>query len=309
MDSIKVFAPATVANVTCGFDVLGFAVEQPGDEIIVKKTNKNGIRITEICGDQGRLSLNPEENTATVPILKYLKAIKSEIGLDIMLHKKMPFGSGLGSSAASAVAGVYAINLLLGEPLKSEALLPFAMEGERMASGSAHADNVAPSLLGGFVLIRSYDPLDVIKIDTPKTLHATIIHPDIEVDTKDARNILKKNIPIKSAIRQWGNVGGLIAGLTMGKFDLISRSMEDVIIEPIRSMLIPGFDSVKSAAMDQGALGCGISGSGPSIFALSTTLQQAENIGRSMRNQFETIGISSQTFVSKINNRGPIILE
>ena len=309
MDSIKVFAPATVANVTCGFDVLGFAVENPGDEIIVKACAKPGVVIKEIKGDAGRLSHSVHENTATISILNYLDHLEMDAGLEVYLHKKMPFGSGLGSSAASAVAGVFAVNELLGQQLDTEALLKFALEGERVASGSAHADNVAPSLLGGFVLIRSYDPLDIIKIKTPEKLHAVIIHPEIEINTKDARNILKKNVPIKSAIRQWGNVGGLIAGLTMNDFGLISRSMEDVIIEPVRSMLIPGFDQVKSSAMEAKALGCGISGSGPSMFALSTDADQAIEIGKAMKNEFEQIGIKSEIFISKINQQGPIILD
>src|SRR6478736_1044031 len=185
-DSIKVFAPATVANVACGFDVLGFAVNDPGDEVIIKKKSTTGIKISKITGDEGRLSLDAEKNTVGVSISRYLKHINSKQGVEISLHKKMPLGSGLGSSAASAVAGVFAVNQLLGMPLSQQELLPFAMEGERIACGSAHADNVAPSLLGGFVLIRSYDPLDVIKIPTPANLYSTIIHPQIEVQTKDA---------------------------------------------------------------------------------------------------------------------------
>lgn len=309
MDSIRVFAPATVANVTCGFDILGFAVENPGDEIVVKTCTKPGVIIKEIKGDAGRLSHAVHENTATISILNYLDHVGSNAGLEIYLYKKMPFGSGLGSSAASSVAGVFAVNELMGQKLRTEELLKFALEGERVASGSAHADNVAPSLLGGFVLIRSYDPLDIIKIKTPEKLHAVIIHPEIEINTKDARNILKKNVPIKSAIRQWGNVGGLIAGLTMNDFGLISRSMEDVIIEPVRSMLIPGFDQVKSSALEAGALGCGISGSGPSMFALSTAVNLATEIGHAMQDQFAQIGIKSEIFISKINQQGPIILD
>ncbi|MDN5214793.1 homoserine kinase [Fulvivirgaceae bacterium BMA12] len=309
MDSIKVFAPATVANVTCGFDILGFAVENPGDEIILKTCKKPGVVIREIKGDEGRLSHAVEENTATISILNYLTHVERDIGLEVYLHKKMPFGSGLGSSAASSVAGVFAINQLMGQLLTTEELLKFALEGERVASGTGHADNVAPSLMGGFVLIRSYDPLDVIKINTPENLHAVIIHPNIEVNTKDARNILKKNVPIKSAIRQWGNVGGLIAGLTMNDFGLISRSMEDAIFEPVRSMLIPGFDQVKASALEAGALGCGISGSGPSIFALSTADGTARKIGTVMKDQFAQIGIESEIFVSKINQKGPVILD
>jgi homoserine kinase len=309
MDSINVFAPATVANVTCGFDVLGFAVDNPGDEVIIKKNQIGKIVVKEITGDDGRLSYDIAKNTATVSILKYLEHLETEIGLDIYLHKKMPFGSGLGSSAASSVAGVFALNQLMNKPLKDSELLPFAMEGERVASGSAHADNVGPSLLGGFVLIRSYEPLDVIKITTPIGLHAVIIHPKIEINTKDARKILKKHIPISSAIQQWGNVGGLIAGLTMNDFELIGRSMEDVIIEPIRSMLIPGFDHVKGAALSNGALGCGISGSGPSVFALTKNHHEAELVSRAMREAFGEIGIESDPYISIINEKGPVILD
>lgn len=309
MDSIKVFAPATVANVTCGFDILGFAVENPGDEITLKTCPGTGVVIKEIKGDAGRLSHAVHENTATIAILNYLDHVGSNAGLEVYLHKKMPFGSGLGSSAASSVAGVFAVNQLMGQQLSTEELLKFALEGERVASGAAHADNVAPSLLGGFVLIRSYDPLDIIKIKTPENLHAVIIHPEIEINTKDARNILKKNVPIKSAIRQWGNVGGLIAGLTMNDFGLISRSMEDVIIEPVRSMLIPGFDQVKAAALQAGALGCGISGSGPSMFALTTDAGLAAKIGNAMQDQFDQIDIKSKIFRSRINQQGPVILD
>jgi homoserine kinase len=221
----------------------------------------------------------------------------------------MPLGSGLGSSAASAVAGVFAINQLLGMPMTQQELLPFAMEGERLACGSAHADNVAPSLLGGFVLIRSYSPLDVIKIKTPPNLFCTIIHPHIEVQTKDARDILRKKILMSDAIIQWGNVGGLIAGLMSSDYELIGRSMQDVIVEPIRSILIPGFNEVKAAGLEAGALGCGISGSGPSIFALSTKEATAQKVGKAMTKVFDFLKIGSEVYVSRINNAGPQILD
>ncbi|MFN3405755.1 MAG: homoserine kinase [Cytophagaceae bacterium] len=307
-DSIKVFAPATVANVACGFDVLGFAVESPGDEVILKKKSSPGIKISSITGDEGRLSKDAEKNTVGVSIQRFLNHIGSKQGIEISLNKKMPLGSGLGSSAASAVAGVFAVNQLLGLPMTQQELLPFAMEGERMACGSAHADNVAPSLLGGFVLIRSYDPLDVIKIPTPANLYCTIIHPQIEVQTKDARDILKKQILLKDAVIQWGNVAGLIAGLMMSDYELIGRSMHDVIVEPIRSILIPGFDDVKKSAIDAGALGCGISGSGPSIFALSKTKDNAQKVGQAMQKVFNSIDIGSEVYISKINNSGPQII-
>lgn len=308
MESIKVFAPATVANVACGFDVLGFAVDSPGDEVILRKTNSDSVVIKEITGDEGRLPKNPLSNTVSISILQFLEKIGVKQGIEITLHKKMPLGSGLGSSAASTVAGVFAINELMGNPLSRLELLPFAMEGERLACGSAHADNVGPALMGGFVLIRSYDPLDVIKIPTPKELYATIIHPQIEVQTKDAREILRKQIPIKSAIIQWGNVGGLVAGLMMNDYDLIGRSLQDVIVEPIRSILIPGFDQVKQAAMQAGALGGSISGSGPSMFMLSKDYDTAARVGKAMEEQFAKLGIGNEVYVSKINENGPVVI-
>ncbi|MDX2190492.1 MAG: homoserine kinase [Bacteroidota bacterium] len=307
--SIRVFASATVANVSCGFDVLGFAVDNPGDEAIVRITNSNQVRITKITGDEGRLPLDPNKNTVSATIIKMLADLKINVGVDIELAKKMPLGSGLGSSAASSVAGIFAVNELLGKPLKNIELLPYAMEGERLASGTAHADNVAPALYGGFVLIRSYQPLDVISIPTPDDLYASIVHPHIEVETRDARSILRKDIKLKDAIAQWGNVAGLVTGLIMSDYELIGRSMHDHIVEPLRAILIPGFYEVKQAAMDAGALGGGISGSGPSIFSLSKSLETAQKVGKAMANQFGTIGIESDLFVSKINAKGPIILE
>ena len=308
-DSIKVFAPATVANVSCGFDVLGFAVDNPGDEVILKLKSTPGIKIIQITGDEGRLSKDPDKNTVGVSVQNFLKHIGSKQGIEISLHKKMPLGSGLGSSAASAVAGVFSINQLMGSPMTQHELLPFAMEGERIACGSAHADNVAPSLLGGFVLIRSYDPLDIISIPTPKNLYCTIIHPHVEVQTKDARDILKKQILLNDAVTQWGNVAGLIAGLMKSDYELIGRSMHDVVVEPIRSILIPGFDDVKKSAIAAGALGCGISGSGPSIFALSKDSKIAYNVGESMKEVFKELNIGCEVYVSKINNSGPQVLD
>lgn len=305
---IKVFAPATVANVSCGFDVLGFAVDSPGDEAIVKMVDKQGVIITKITGDGGRLPLDPNKNTVSATIIKMLDHLGEKRGFEIELHKKMPLGSGLGSSAASSVAGIFAVNELLGNPLSKIQLLPFAMEGERLASGTAHADNVAPALYGGFVLIRSYNPLDVISIHTPSDLHAAIVHPHIEVETRDARSILRKDIKLKDAITQWGNVAGLVTGLLTDDYNLIGRSMQDVIVEPLRAILIPGFYEVKEAAMQAGALGGGISGSGPSIFSVSKGKETAENAGKAMVDAFKKIGIESDLFVSKINAKGPIVI-
>lgn len=306
-DSIKVFAPATVANVTCGFDILGFAVDQPGDEITLKKSNSGRVKILKITGDEGALPLDPDKNTCSVVIKMFLKDLDSDQGIDIYLDKKMPLGSGLGSSAASSVAAIFAINELLGKPKNLEDLLPYAMEGERVACGAAHADNVAPGLYGGFVLIRSYDPLDVIRLKTPDKLYATLVHPHIEVKTKDAREILRKQIYFKDSIKQSGNVAGLITGLLTSDYDLISRSMHDYIVEPIRSILIPGYSEVKDVVMEMGALGAGISGSGPSIFALSKDQEIAEKIGVEMKNLYTGFNIESETYVSKVNQFGPRI--
>jgi len=309
VESIRVFAPATVANVSCGFDVLGFAVNRPGDEVEIRVSPKKGVVIKKITGDQGKLSLDPMQNTAGIAIVKFLEAMKIDKGVEVVLHKKMPLGSGLGSSAASAAAGAFAVNALFGKPLKNEDLVPFALEGERIACGSAHADNVGPALLGGFVLIRSYNPLDIVKIPTPVSLYATIIHPHIEIRTKDARQLLKKQILLEDAVKQWGNVGGLIAGLMQSDYDLIGRSMHDAIVEPIRSLLIPGFADIQKAAVEAGALGSGISGSGPSIFALSSSASAAEAAGESMKNVFKKLNIDSDLYVSKINHKGPQVLD
>ncbi|GAA4831582.1 homoserine kinase [Algivirga pacifica] len=306
---VRVFAPATVANVACGFDVLGFAVDEPGDEVIMEKNDGKGVRIVEITGDDGRLSKDPAKNTVGVSVLKYLEHIgQPDLGIDIILHKKMPFGSGLGSSAASTVAGVFAVNELLGKPLRQEELLPFAIEGERIACGAAHADNVAPALYGGFVLIRSYEPLDVIRLNTPNDLFAAIVHPKVEVPTKDARSILRANVPMQQAIQQWGNLAGLIAGLYQEDYDLIGRSIEDVIIEPVRSILIPGYQDVKRVALEQGALGAGISGSGPSVFSLCKGEKSATAVGLAKKEMFAKYGIESDLFVSRVNQKGPVVL-
>ncbi len=309
MESVKVFAPATVANVGPGFDVFGFAVDQPGDEVTATCAGEPGVRVVEIIGDNGVLSRDADKNTAAVAVVHLLNHLDSQQGIELSLHKKMPLGSGLGSSAASAVAAVVAVNELLGAPLSRKDLLPFTMEGERVACGAAHADNVAPSLLGGFVLIRSYAPLDIVQIPVPPLLWCTVVHPHIEVRTEDARKILRREVALASVIPQWGNTAGLIAGLLMSDYELIGRSLTDYIVEPIRSILIPGFVDVKQAAMDAGALGCSISGSGPSVFALSTSEEQSHAIAEAMsgvwRNRY---ALDSDVFVSRINSEGPRII-
>ena len=309
MESIKVFAPATVANVSCGFDIFGFAVDAPGDEVIVRKRTDNKIIITNITGEDGKLTHDVSKNAVTVPIINFLQSLSLTHGFEVELHKKMPLGSGLGSSSASSVAGVFAVNELLGKPLSAKELLPFSMEGERSACGSAHADNVAPALLGGFVVVRSYAPLDVFKINTPPELFVTIVHPDIEVNTKDARHILRNEVSMKNTIAQMGNVAGMIAGLMQADYELISNSMVDFIIEPVRAILIPEFFEVKNAALQAGALGCSISGAGPSIFAFSKGMETAEKVAFSMKRVFEEVGIPTNAYVSGINQRGPKIID
>lgn len=308
MKKIRIFAPATVANVGCGFDIFGFAVDAPGDEVVAFLTDEPGIRITEITGDDGRLPFDSQKNTAGVAVRAYLDALGHSIGIALQLHKKMPLGSGMGSSAASAVAALYAVNELLERPLSRMELLPFVMEAEQIACGAAHADNVAPALLGGFVLIRSYEPLDVIRLTVSVPLFCTLVHPHIEVRTEDARKILRKQIALKDAVAQWGNTAGLVAGLLNGDYGLMGRSLQDAVIEPVRAALIPQFAVVKAAALGAGALGASISGSGPSVFALSQTRAIAEQAGRAMQAAFLSGGIQSDIFVSGINQEGPRML-
>ncbi len=302
MREIRVFCPATIANISCGFDVLGVALDSVGDEMVVRKVSKKGIRITKLTGQD--LPLEAKKNVAGVAGLALLEASDYDGGFEIEIYKKIKAGSGIGSSAASSTGAVWAMNELLGRPFSKIELVRFAMEGERLASGVAHADNVAPALFGGFTLVRSYNPLDVISIPSPDQLYATVIHPQIEVKTSDSRSVLRTKITLAQGIKQWGNVGGLIAGLFTNDYDLVGRSLEDHIVEPIRSILIPGFDNVKSEALNAGALGCGISGSGPSIFAFCKGEAIANKVGESMKEVYQDIGIDYDVHVSKINTKG-----
>jgi homoserine kinase len=309
LDSIKVFAPATVANVVCGFDILGFAVNEPGDEVVMRVTNKPSITISKITGDDGRLPLDPAKNTVSVSVQHYLESIdRSDIGLDIELHKKMPIGSGLGSSSASTVAGLFAVKTLLGDDTDVAKLLPFAMKGEEMACGHGHADNVAPALLGGFVLIRSYEPLDVIRLPHPPGLYCAIVFPDVDVPTREARQIIRNKILMKDAVTQWGNIAGLVSGLYTQDIDLIGRSMQDVLVEPVRSILIPDFYIMRELAMEAGAVSFGISGSGPSVFAFTRDEQTAQQITQTLQKHLAGIKINSNAYVSTINDAGPKVL-
>ena len=309
MKKVAAFAPATVANVSCGFDILGFAVDNLGDKVSVSFSDAPGLTVKSISGDQGRLPFAVEKNTCTVAINAMLGQLDFKGGLEVELVKGLPLGSGMGSSAASAVAALVAANRLLGDPFAKEQLLPFAMEAEAIACGAGHADNVAPALLGGFVLIRSYDPLDVVRLHVPKGLFCTLLHPHLELNTADSRSVLKKSVSLKDAIIQSGNIAGLVAGLYQEDMGLISRSLNDVIAEPSRSVLIPGFDEVKEAVKGVGALGCGISGSGPTMFILSPNESIAWKASRLGQKIYGEIGLSADVYVPAINTEGAYVVE
>ena len=306
MESVKVFAPATVANVSCGFDVLGFCLDHVGDEIIVHKSPKPGVRITKIEGQ--KLPLATKENVAGVAAEALLGKHPTDVGFEIEIYKGIKAGSGIGSSAASAAGTVFGINALLGEPFSRNQLIEFAMKGEELASGAAHADNVSPALLGGFTLVRCGKTPDIITLPSPEDLYATIIHPKIELRTADARSVLKKTISLEKGIQQWGNLAALVSALFTNDYDLISRSLVDVVIEPERSVLIPHFNEMKRAALSVGALGSGISGSGPSIFTLSKGHTTAEKAQQALIETFSPLGIEFDTFISKINPKGVEII-
>ena len=308
--AVKVFAPATVANVGSGFDIFGFALNEPGDEIHLRVTKQTGVIIDVITGDGGALPRQAEKNTAGRSALAMLEYLKADFGLAMEIHKKMPVGSGLGSSAASSVAGAFALNNLLKEPLSKEKLLEFAIEGEKIASGkNVHLDNIAACLYGGFILVRSKNPIDIIPIPTPNNLHCTVIHPQIEIQTSESRKMLKKLVPLSKAITQWANVAGVVTALFQEDYDLLKRSLKDKIAEPDRSILIPYYDEMKQAAMENGAAGFSISGSGSSVFAFSSDYETAQTIGCAARNVLTKNEIGNDVYISKINNTGPKVLE
>ena len=307
MTEIKLFSPATVANVSCGFDALGLALDTVGDEMIFRKTNNKGINIVKIEGAD--LTYDVSKNVAGVVTQAILQEREVDFGIEIEIYKNFKPGSGLGSSAASAAGAAFAMNELLGNPYSSLALTKFAMLGEEAACGSQIADNVSAALYGGFVLVRSYDPLDIIKIPVPAELIITALHPQIEIKTEDARNVLPTEIPLQSAITQWANVGGLISGLYSNDYQLISNALQDVIIEPVRKKLIPHFDLVKQSALNANALGAGISGSGPTIFALSKGWETANKVTKAMRNMYLSTGIPFEIHISEINNQGIKVLD
>jgi homoserine kinase len=298
-----------VGNAGVGFDVMGFALEKPGDEVVVRYSDNPGLTITKITGAEGKLPLDPLKNTAGFAALKLLEYLNEpKMGIQMEIHKKMPIGCGLGSSAASAVAGVFAVNELLKRPLEKKDLLAFALQGEYLASGGTHADNVAPSLMGGLLLIRDVNPPDVCRLPIPRGLYASVIYPHFEVLTKTARSILKDTVPLKGYIQQSANLGAFVVGLFNSDLELISRSLKDILIEPQRASLIPKFYEVKEAALHNGALGCSISGAGPSIFALSANSLLAEQVGEEMRRVYDIAKIKCDLFISPINQEGAIKL-
>ncbi len=325
---IKIKAPATVANMVCGFDILGFAVNNPYDEMEMRLVNlvEGQAAITIINIDDYNLPTDPAKNVAGAALLAMVeeytangiieKSLASEnegttnkwvdfstIGFEVKINKLIKPGSGVGSSAASSAGAVVGANYLLGNPFSKDDLVRFAMNGEKVASGVKHADNIAPCIHGGVTLVRSIFPLEIVALPSP-TLYVTIVHPQIEVRTADARSILKQNVQLKDAIKQWGNIAGLVAGLMKGDYDLIGRSLEDVIIEPVRSILIPGFDELKKACKASGALGGGISGSGPSIFFLSKEKETALAVEKEMKKLYEGFGLAHHTYVTTINQEG-----
>jgi homoserine kinase len=306
--SVTAFAPATVSNVACGFDVLGFALEAPGDEVTARAA-PSGVRIDDITGDGGRLPREAARNTAGVAAQALLNALGERRGVALSIRKGLPLASGLGGSAASAAAAVVAVDALFEAHTPLDTLIACALEGERLGAGSAHADNIAPAIYGGFVLVRRPDPPDVVRLPVPAGLTAVVVHPELEIETAGARELLGDTVPLADAIRQWANLGALVAGLHRGDFALIGRALEDTIAEPRRAALVPGLADIKRAAIDAGALGCSLSGSGPSLFALCADLQIAARVAAAMTAAVRTvIGGDPQTYISPVALQGARIV-
>jgi len=305
VDSATAFAPATVSNVACGFDVLGFALEEPGDAVTARFSGDPSVRIDDIAGDNGRLPRDASRNTAGIAARALLDALGERRGVALTIRKGLPLSSGLGGSAASAVAAVVAVDALLGAKSPIDRLLACAFEGERAGAGSAHADNIAPALHGGFVLVRVPNPPDIVRLPVPRGLTAVVVHPNLEIETAKARALLGDRVPLTDAVRQWANLGAFVDAMHRGDFDLLSRSLEDTIAEPRRATLIPGLAAIKTAAADAGALGCSLSGSGPSLFALCRDVASARRVAQAMTKEVRAqIGGQARTYVSSISPRG-----
>jgi homoserine kinase len=305
MNEITVAAPATIANLVCGFDILGLAINQPADTFTVRLTDTKGIRLHHT--DSYDLPTDTNKNISAVALQALLDACPDVKGFEVVCNKIIKPGSGIGSSAASAAGVVVAANNLLNHRFDKKALVQFAMHGEYLASGAWHADNIAPCIYGGITLIRNNKTLDIIELKPPP-LAVTVLHPQIEIRTSDARKILKPNVSMHQAITQWANVGALIAGILQNDYALIGRSLHDVIVEPMRKILIPKFDEVKEACLSAGALGGGISGAGPAMFMLSKTQIEAQQIADAMQYVYSKTGIDFHTHVTSINTNGVSVL-
>jgi len=306
---IAVYAPGSVSNVGCGFDVLGFALDQPGDVVIAAPQDTSGVSIMAIHGDGGRLSVDPQKNTASAAVLELLRRLETLRGISLTIHKGLPLASGIGSSGASAVAAVVAANEVLGRPAPMEILLECAMAGEKAGCGSSHPDNVTPSLYGGFILARSAQPPDIVRLPVPDGLACAVLHPHIEVQTGAARKLIGDQVALQDATRQWANVGALVAALYTSDLALLSRSLVDHIAEPKRASLVPGLAEIKAAATTAGALGCSLSGSGPSIFALAATLEIAQAAGEAMQRAFDaTSHVGADLWVCPVGRQGAKVI-
>ena len=303
MKKIKVFAPASIANLGCGFDVMGMALDEVGD-VLEMTLDESGSGITIFNDTDVPLPADVEDNVVTPVIRKFFEMTGHGGAVEVRIVKKIYPGSGIGSSAASSAAAAFGINELFGAPLGEEDVVVCAMEGENLASGGYHADNAAPAVMGGITLIRGYEPLDIIKLPVPGNLYCPVIHPHLTVSTKQARSILPKEIPMHTAVTQWGNVGGLVAGLCSGNIELVGRSMRDAVAEPFRKQFIPGFDELRAKLLGAGALAMNISGSGPSVFALASRSDIAQRVGAIMERHFAQQGILSETYVVKVSNKG-----
>lgn len=307
---IAVYAPGSVSNVACGFDVLGFALDEPGDVVIAAQQDASGVSISAVHGDEGRLSTDPRKNTASAAVLALLQRLETIRGVSLTIHKGLPLASGIGSSGASAVAAVVAANELLGRPAPMEMLLECAMAGEQAGCGATHPDNVAPSLYGGFILARSAQPPDIVRLPVPTGLACAVLHPRMEIKTAAARQLLGDQVALKDATRQWANVGGLVAALYTSDLALLSRSLVDHIAEPKRASLVPGLAEIKAAALSAGALGCSLSGSGPSIFALAATLEIAQAAGNAMQRAFAAASdVGADLWVCPVGRQGARVID
>ena len=306
MEEIKVFSPATVANVACGFDVLGFCLDGIGDELIIRKSKDKGVRIT--LSDGYDLPLDIDKNIAGVSAKALYEKANPDFGFELEIYKRIKPGSGIGSSAASAVGSVFGMNQLLGKPFNQNELIEFAMKGEALASAAEHADNIAPALLGGFTLVKNLNPLRILQIPSPEDLYAVIVHQQIEIKTSEARSVLPAQIKLRDATIQWANLGSLIHALHTNDYALIGECLEDVVAEPYRSKVIPAYGILKQAAKTAGALGTSISGSGPSIFSLCQGIDIAKKISSAQKKVLNSTDVSFEVYISKINTKGVSIL-